>query len=418
MGEKEYKSMKKLSGSKTSKPVRTSEKVKNRKLNQKYSKKSLKSDSENSESEPEIVSYKRTNNKKFTKPKKYESDNSDYDQSESESESESEVELDKYDDNDLRNVIYKDLNDEYSVGRLGDFDVIFMRKNGYVNATNLCKNTKKEFYHWKENQFAKELMQGLKSSPGMSREPLILKNMKGAYTTRGTYVHPELIIHIASWCSIEYALKVSKIMIQYHAKEEVEKRELLLKKKDDKIDKLSKKLDTLIVNNKELLSNNQELLQKNEKMDNRIKRLVKKNDEIYNINQDMLGKIDVISNDRVVKGRSSDDHMFVIVKNNDDPTEYDDDEDIYEYSAFRLMKKSYKIRMSEHLERHPEMEIVLKISHSPNSMNLWNRIKTKLGKKKITYSGCNFNLENDYTENKLVRDIKKIHNERLDTDDI
>ncbi|AUV58908.1 hypothetical protein [Bandra megavirus] len=242
--------------------------------------------------------------------------------------------------------------------------------------------------------------------------------MKGIYTTRGTYVHPELIIHVASWCSIEYALKVSKIMIQYHAKEEVEKRELLLKKKDDKIDKLSKKLDTLIVNNKELLDNNQELLQKNEKMDNRIKRLVKKNDEIYNINQDMLGKIDVISNDRVVKGRSSDDHMFVIVKNNDDPNEYDEDEDIYEYSAFRLMKKSYKIRMSEHLERHPDMEIVLKISHSPNSMNLWNRIKTKLGKKKITYSGCNFNLEDDYTENKLVRDIKKIHNERLDTDDI
>ncbi|AVL94203.1 putative KilA-N domain-containing protein [Megavirus vitis] len=193
--------------------------------------------------------------------------------------------------------------------------------------------------------------------------------------------------------------------------EMIEERNRLLKVKDGMINRLSKKLDRQ--NNKI-----DELLQKNEKMDNRIKRLVKKNDEIYNINQDMLGKIDVISNDRVVKGRSSDDHMFVIVKNNDDPNEYDDDEDIYEYSAFRLMKKSYKIRMSEHLERHPDMEIVLKISHSPNSMNLWNRIKTKLGKKKITYSGCNFNLENDYTENKLVRDIKKIHNERLDTDDI
>ncbi|AGC01619.1 KilA N-domain protein [Acanthamoeba polyphaga moumouvirus] len=242
--------------------------------------------------------------------------------------------------------------------------------------------------------------------------------MKGEYMTRGTYVHPELIIHVACWCSIEYALKVSKIMIQYHAKEEIEKREILLKKKDDKIDKLSKKLDTLIVNNKKLLCNNKELLQKNEKMDNRIKRLVKKNDEIYNINQDMLGKIDVISNDRVVKGKTSDNHMFVIVKNNDDPDEYEDDEELYEYSAFRLMKKSYKIRMSEHLERHPNMEIILKICHSPNSMNLWNRIKTKLGKKKITYSGCNFNLEDNYTENKLVRDIKKIHNERLDTDDI
>ncbi|AEX61949.1 putative KilA-N domain-containing protein [Megavirus courdo7] len=158
MGEKKYKQVKKSSGSKTSKPVRTSKKIKNRKLAQKYSKKSLKTDSDNSDSEPEIVSYKRTNKKKS---QKYESDKSES-ESEIESEIESGSELDKYDDNDLRNVIYKDLNDDFSVGRLGDFDVIFMRKNGYVNATNLCKNTKKEFYHWKENSYSKELIQGLK----------------------------------------------------------------------------------------------------------------------------------------------------------------------------------------------------------------------------------------------------------------
>nr|WBF70376.1 SET domain protein [Megavirus caiporensis] len=423
MGEKKYISVKKISGSKTSKPVRTSKKVKDRKLAQKYSKKSLKTDSDNSDSEPEIVSYKRTNKKKS---QKYESDKSES-ESEIESEIESGSELDKYDnDNDFRNVIFENINDEYALGKFGDLEVVMMRENGYVNATNLCKKCGKDYKNWKRNDNSKELEKELikqlssgaqnrarEKSSAHYRAAEVTHTVKGGKLTiiRGTYVHPKLIIHIASWCSTEYAMKVSDIVTEYHAKEEIEKRELLLKKKDDKIDKLSKKLDRQ--NNKI-----DELLQKNEKMDNRIKRLVKKNDEIYNINQDMLGKIDVISNDRVVKGRSSDDHMFVIVKNNDDPNEYDEDEDIYEYSAFRLMKKSYKIRMSEHLERHPEMEIVLKISHSPNSMNLWNRIKTKLGKKKITYSGCNFNLEDDYTENKLVRDIKKIHNERLDTDDI
>ncbi|AUV58832.1 hypothetical protein [Bandra megavirus] len=419
MGEKKYKSVKKISGSKTSKPVRTSKKIKNRKLSQKYSKKTIKTDSDNSDSEPEIVSYKRTNKKKS---KKYESDKSES-ESEIESEIESGSELDKYDnDNDFRNVIFENINDEYALGKFGDLEVVMMRENGYVNATNLCKKCGKDYKNWKRNDNSKELEKELikqlssgahEKSSAHYRAAEVTHTVKGGKLTiiRGTYVHPKLIIHIASWCSTEYAMKVSDIVTEYHAKEEIEKRELLLKKKDDKIDKLSKKLDRQ--NNKI-----DELLQKNEKMDNRIKRLVKKNDEIYNINQDMLGKIDVISNDRVVKGRSSDDHMFVIVKNNDDPNEYDEDEDIYEYSAFRLMKKSYKIRMSEHLERHPDMEIVLKISHSPNSMNLWNRIKTKLGKKKITYSGCNFNLEDDYTENKLVRDIKKIHNERLDTDDI
>nr|AEX63244.1 putative KilA-N domain-containing protein [Moumouvirus Monve] len=281
------KSAKKLSGSKNSKPIYVSEKIKKRKINKS---KNIDFESDFSESESEKISHKYTQKKKSKQ--KFDSC--------SESDSENNL-IEEYNNDDLRNIIYEDINDEYSIGKLGDFDVIFMRKYGYVNATNLCKSVKKEFYHWKENKHTKELFKGLKSSPGMSREPLILKNMKGEYMTRGTYVHPELIIHVACWCSIEYALKVSKIMIQYHAKEEIEKREILLKKKDDKIDKLSKKLDTLIVNNKKLLCNNKELLQKNEKMDNRIKRLVKKNDEIYNINQDMLGKIDVISNDRVVK---------------------------------------------------------------------------------------------------------------------
>lgn len=27
---------------------------------------------------------------------------------------------------------------------------------------------------------------------------------------RGTYVHPKLIVNVASWCSVEYALKVFK----------------------------------------------------------------------------------------------------------------------------------------------------------------------------------------------------------------
>ncbi|AEQ33377.1 KilA-N and DUF3627 domain-containing protein [Megavirus chiliensis] len=423
----------KSSGSKNNKSIHRNE---TRKRN--LSKKII-SETESSESEPEIEikTYKRPNQKKL---KKYVSDNDSDNESSSESDSEieseskSESELDKYDnDNDFRNVIFENINDEYALGKFGDLEVVMMRENGYVNATNLCKKCGKDYKNWKRNDNSKELEKELikqlssgaqnrvrEKSSAHYRAAEVTHTVKGGKLTiiRGTYVHPKLIIHIASWCSTEYAMKVSDIVTEYHAKEEVEKRELLLKKKDDKIDKLSKKLDRQNYKIDELLNNNKELMEKNEKMDNRIKRLAKKNDDIYNINQDMLGKIDIISNDRVVKGKSGDDHMFVIVKNNDDPEEYGDDDELYEYSAFRLMKKSYKIRMSEHLERHPEMEIVLKINHSPNSMNLWNRIKTKLGKKKITYSGCNFNLENDYTENKLVRDIKKIHNERLDTDDI
>jgi hypothetical protein len=353
--------------------------------------------------------------------------------------SDNESDKDEYANDDIRNIIFKDIDDKYAYGKLGNFKVMLMKKNGYINATklckdatNLCKDAKKDFFHWKENKNAKELITELKSSLGIPRELLILKIMKGDYITRGTYVHPQLIIHIASWCSPKYALQVSNIVIKYHAKQAIEEKDRLLQKKDDKIDKLSTKInkqsgkiDTLLKENSNqsgkidtLLKENGTQMKKIGKMDNRIKRLVKKNDEIYDQNEEISGKIDVISNDRVVAGRKNDDHMLIIIKNNDNPDEYDDDEDIYEYNALRVMKKSYKNRLIDHKERHPEMEIIMKINYSPNAMNLWNRVKTKLGRNKIIVSGCKFNLEDKYSENKLIRDIKNIHNERLNVDDI
>jgi len=89
--------------------------------------------------------------------------------------------------------------------------------------------------------------------------------------------------------------------------------------------------------------------------------------------------------------------MLIIIKNNADPDEYDDDEVVYDYYVLRVMKKSYSTRLSEHSERYPEMEIKLKISFSPNSMNLWNRVKKKL-RKKLDISHCGFNLKNGLTE--------------------
>ncbi|AVL93475.1 putative KilA-N domain-containing protein [Megavirus vitis] len=430
----------KSSGSKNNKSIYKNE-IKKRNLSKKIVSKKIISETESSESEPEIEikTYKRPNHKKL---KKYVSDNDSDNESSSESESSSsdndeteEIQergerkqlYKMMDKNHMNNVVFQDINEQYAYGQYSEFVVIIDKYTGYINATKLCglNNNGKGFKNWLPNKHSKELIKEVAKLAGIPADHVIDKVSKGLNEIRGSYAHPKLIPHIASWCSCEFALKVSDIINSFvfnefkkESDEYKDKMNNVVKKKDDKIDKLSKKLDRQNHKIDELLNNNKELMEKNEKMDNRIKRLAKKNDDIYNINQDMLGKIDIISNDRVVKGKSGDDHMFVIVKNNDDPEEYGDDDELYEYSAFRLMKKSYKIRMSEHLERHPEMEIVLKINHSPNSMNLWNRIKTKLGKKKITYSGCNFNLENDYTENKLVRDIKKIHNERLDTDDI
>lgn len=163
------------------------------------------------------------------------------------------------------------------------------------------------------------------------------------------------------------------------------------------------------------------LIENNKKMSSRVKRLVSQNDEIYDQNLETHGKLDAISNERVPhSGNPKIENMLVIFKNNDDPDEYDDDEDIYEYHAIRVMKKSYASTIAKHKQRHPNMEIVIKIGYSPNSVHLWNVIKKKLinDKKKIDLFGCKFNLINKYTKKQLKKDIIQIHNERLNSDDV
>lgn len=79
------------------------------------------------------------------------------------------------------------------------------------------------------------------------------------------------------------------------------------------------------------------------------------------------------------------------------------------------MRKSYKKRLADHVERFPELEIILTINYSPNSMNLWNRIKTHI-RRRVDISGCRFNLKGRYSEDDLAKDIIKIHDERYNYD--
>lgn len=109
---------------------------------------------------------------------------------------------------DTGNIIFEDIDDKYAYGKVGNFDVIIMKQNGYINATKLCKDGEKEFFHWKENKTSKEFINALQSQLGISNW---VYSVAGGKITkiRGTYVHPLLITHIAYWCSTEFAVNIS-----------------------------------------------------------------------------------------------------------------------------------------------------------------------------------------------------------------
>ena len=295
-----------------------------------------------------------------------------------------------YEDDDLRNIIFKNIDENFAYGMLGDFKVIVMRQNGFINASKLCEMCGKHFKHWNRNGNSKKLINAVKKDMnGLEaiKEPLVGYFRGNNNVVKGTYVHPEIINHIAIWCHIEYARFVSKVMNEY--------------------------------NSRKIIARNNKLLKQNNSLELQIERLMKLNkktnkntEKIIGQNDRMYTKIVNISNDRVIKSDERDMPMFVLIKYNHD-RKMKQKYKLYDYTSLRISKKNYTSTIKKITKEFSSMEILLEIEYSPNAMNLWHRIRKKLNKK-LDISGTKFNIEAGYSEKRLIEDIKKIHNKRLE----
>jgi hypothetical protein len=100
-------------------------------------------------------------------------------------------------DNVIQNMVIEDIDDAYAYGKYGDFKIIVMKKNGYINATKLCNDAGmnkekavKPFHHWFVNASTKELINYFATASGISPDTLFIKpRIKNEL--KGTYVHPD-----------------------------------------------------------------------------------------------------------------------------------------------------------------------------------------------------------------------------------
>src|SRR5277367_5377927 len=119
---------------------------------------------------------------------------------------------------DITTIAFAPINADYSWGHYGGFKVIMYMPTGYINAAHLCglalaeTGVKKEFSGWKRTDFAQELMQHMASSLRLSRDALIMQPTEVPNELRGTYVHWDLIPHVAAWISPSFAWNVSRIV--------------------------------------------------------------------------------------------------------------------------------------------------------------------------------------------------------------
>jgi len=83
-------------------------------------------------------------------------------------------------------------------------------KDGYINATAMCRAAQREFKHYNENKTTKAFVAALSAEVGIPTTELIQSLSGGTPELQGTWVHPQVAVHLAQWLSPEFAVKVSK----------------------------------------------------------------------------------------------------------------------------------------------------------------------------------------------------------------
>ena len=82
--------------------------------------------------------------------------------------------------------------------------------DGYINATAMCKAAGKQFNEYTSRTSTKEFLDELSPETGIPVSGLIQVLKGGTPELQGSWVHPQVAIHLAQWVSAKFAVQVSK----------------------------------------------------------------------------------------------------------------------------------------------------------------------------------------------------------------
>ncbi|RFC67798.1 KilA-N domain-containing protein [Mesorhizobium denitrificans] len=89
--------------------------------------------------------------------------------------------------------------------------VIYQRPDdGYINATAMCLAVNKRFHDYSRLNTTDDFVSALSAETGIPVSDLIVSIKGGDPRLQGTWVHPQVAIHLAQWCSAHFAVKVSQ----------------------------------------------------------------------------------------------------------------------------------------------------------------------------------------------------------------
>ena len=88
-------------------------------------------------------------------------------------------------------------------------------EDGYVNATAMCAAAEKRLGNYLQNQNAQAFIAELSRSAGIPADLLVQTINTGPNEYRGTWVHPQVAINLAQWCSPVFAVQVSQFVTEW-----------------------------------------------------------------------------------------------------------------------------------------------------------------------------------------------------------
>lgn len=89
--------------------------------------------------------------------------------------------------------------------------IIHQRPNdGYINATAICHASGRQFKHYNENKTTKDFLAALSTEVGIPTSVLVQSISGGDAQLQGTWVHPQVAIHLGQWVSAKFAVQVTQ----------------------------------------------------------------------------------------------------------------------------------------------------------------------------------------------------------------
>lgn len=83
-------------------------------------------------------------------------------------------------------------------------------KDGYINASALCKAANKLWADYRRLGHTNDFLTALAADMGIPISELVHSVKGGDSNHQGTWIHPQVAIHLAQWLSADFAVKVTK----------------------------------------------------------------------------------------------------------------------------------------------------------------------------------------------------------------